>query len=322
MVDDRYFDMNDIMLFGSGPMAKAYSDVLNSLNVSYQVFGRGEESAKQFFEQTGINVIRQSPSTYYGPNHQFGPAIIAVSNQELAPVTTKLIKLGVKDILVEKPAGITIEEVTEIAELSQMYSSRILIGLNRRFYASTIKAKEIIKADGGVTSCLFQFTEWVDSISKTYPSNVYKTWVVSNPIHVLDHFINFCGRPSQFNSVTSGDQTWHPTGSVFTGAGVTEKEIPFSYHANWESAGRWSVELFTKNRKLIFCPMEKLSQIKKNSTLLEDVQIDDTLDLQFKPGIYRQTTAFLNGSHHEFCDINNHLTNFKIYYKIGGYTLP
>ena len=41
--------------------------------------------------------------------------------------------------------------------------------------------------------------------------------------------------------------------ALVAGAGVTENGALFSYHANWEAPGRWSVEIMTKKRRLMHC---------------------------------------------------------------------
>ncbi len=314
--------MNDqhVMLFGAGPMAQAYAKVLDAQKVPFTVFGRGEASARSLSETIGHQVLTLPFEDALGTLPSASKAIVAVSNDQLHAMTTRLLNAGVKEILVEKPGGISMAEVLALSEAARRFEAKVLIGFNRRFYASTLKARDIIEADGGVVSCLFQFTEWLNTIPSHYAEAVYKTWVLSNPIHVLDHFINLCGRPTSLQSFRKGGIDWHPAGTVFTGAGETERGVLFSYHADWESAGRWNVEVYTKHRKLLFCPMEKLSEVLKNTVALQPVEIDDALDQAFKPGLYRQVAAFLNGRHEDFCTIEQQLEHFDWYYRIAGYT--
>jgi predicted dehydrogenase len=310
---------NYIMLFGVGPMAEAYAKVLSALGFEFSVFGRSKKSAIRFQSVTGHHVDIRPFELLLNSHDVPCKAIVAVSNDQLAPLAIRLINSGIKEILLEKPGGISIDEVEEIASAADKYKTRVVIGFNRRFYASTIKAKEIIKHDGGASSAVFQFTEWLHTIPSTYSKEVYRTWMLSNPIHVLDHFIHLCGRPVELSCFQSGKLDWHPSGAIFTGAGSTDSGALFSYQADWTSAGRWLVEIYTKNRKLIFCPMEKLSEVHKGKTLHLDVNLDDSLDCEFKPGLYRQVQAFLNGEFDSFCSIQQQLENFRYYYLIAGY---
>jgi len=70
----------------------------------------------------------------------------------LAPAAIQLIKSGFKNILLEKPAGLNEQEIKELAQTASHYNATVLVAYNRRFYASVLKAKEIIEQDGGVTS--------------------------------------------------------------------------------------------------------------------------------------------------------------------------
>ena len=56
--------------------------------------------------------------------------------------------------------------------------------------------------------------------------------------------------------------------------------------------------------------MEKLRVQKLKSISEEPVEIDDTLDKKFKPGLYLQTLSFLKGGNESnFIDIHEHCNN-------------
>jgi predicted dehydrogenase len=308
-----------LALVGCGDMAQEYAKVLNSLGVRFTVFGRGNESKLIFEKKTGITASKISIEDFIGINGIPSSAIICVSVEQLASLTKKLLKIGVTKILVEKPGGISKQEIKKITTLSQTKNATVVIGFNRRFYASVMAAKRIIKSDGGITSCTFQFTEWMHLILNKYPKILADKWLLSNPIHVLDLFLYLCGKPAKINSTIMGDRSWHPSGLIFTGSGYTTQNIPFSYHADWSSSGRWGIEIYTPKRKLILSPLEKLVQIKKGSTKVEDVKIEDALDIIYKPGLYKQVKAFIDEKYESFCTVGQQLDNFYIYYKIAGY---
>jgi hypothetical protein len=54
--------------------------------------------------------------------------------------------------------------------------------------------------------------------------------------------------------------------------------------------------MLTRNHRLIFRPLEKLQIQKNGSVAVEMVEIDDRLDKEFKPGLYKQVEAFV-GEH-------------------------
>jgi hypothetical protein len=68
--------------------------------------------------------------------------------------------------------------------------------------------------------------------------------------------------------------------------------------------------------------MNKLQIQKIGSVSIEFVDgIDYSLDEKYKPGVYLQTKAFLDGNFDSFCDINEQKNMLEIAYcKMSGYT--
>lgn len=101
-----------------------------------------------------------------------------------------------------------------------------------------------------------------------------------------------------------GQLSWHPK-TKFTGAGLTEKYVLFSYHSNWEAPGRWAIEFLKRRNRYYLKPMKILQKQALGSVILEPVDIDDQLDQEFKPGFYHQTKAFINDDTSRFCSLIN-----------------
>ena len=306
----------NIWLVGAGQMAVDYHNVLNDLKVPFTVVGRGIESAISFTEKTGVRPFTGGLSSFLSKGPEpFSHAIVAVSAEKLAEITKELLGYGIKNILVEKPAGLNIKEIETVANLTKDKNASVYVAYNRRFYASTLKAKDIIQKDGGVTSFNFEFTEWSHEIEKleTAPG-VKENWFLANSTHVVDLAFYLGGMPEKISTYVSGGLDWHPSASIFSGAGISESGALFSYQANWESAGRWSVEMMTKKHRLIFRPMEKLQIQNRGSIQMDYVQeIDYSLDLQYKPGLYLQTEMFLKGFEKGLCHIFEQALNTNYY---------
>ena len=60
--------MKNILLIGTGPMAVDYCKVCLALNIPLTVIGRGANSAKLFFEKTGIQAVIGGVETYLNDN--------------------------------------------------------------------------------------------------------------------------------------------------------------------------------------------------------------------------------------------------------------
>jgi predicted dehydrogenase len=313
---------NNIWIIGAGVMAQDYIKVVQDLDEEFIVIGRGKETAVQCeakmsckVELGGLNVFLSNKPKVC--SH----AIVAVGIEKLHETTKELIEYGVKNILVEKPGGLYKWQLEELNNLSLEYKANVIIAYNRRFYASVLKAQEIIKEDGGVSSFNFEFTEWAHIIEPLVKGEgVKEKWFLANSTHVVDLAFFLGGKPKEISSFTSGGLSWHPSASNFSGSGISDKNALFNYQANWESAGRWSVEILTKEHRLIFRPMEKL-QIQKRGTIPQvfDESIDYTIDDKYKPGLFLQTKNFINLSFDGMCTISEHFNTIDIYNKIANY---
>lgn len=311
--------MKKIWLIGAGGMAQDYIKVLQGLDEEFIVIGRGEDTAKKCQEITGCQVQIGGLSEYLSTNpEKCSHAIIAVGVEKLYETTKQLLNYGIKNILVEKPGALYDWQFEELSNLANKKASNVIIAYNRRFYASVLKAQEIIKQDGGVSSFNFEFTEWsheIKTLSKA--EGVKENWFLANSTHVVDLAFYLGGQPKKICSFVNGSLDWHPSGSNFSGAGISDKNALFSYQANWESAGRWSVEILTKEHRLIFRPMEKLL-IQKRGSIAQvfEENIDYAIDQQYKPGLYLQTKNFLDENFNGMCLLCEQLNMMNFYKNI------
>lgn len=317
-----YLKVKNIWLIGAGYMAIEYAKVLQDMNIPFKVVGRGIKSATSFEEKTGLAVQTGEINNFLKQTQKLPfAAIVAVSVEQLATVTQLLLKKGVKRILGEKPGGLNLEELEELNHEAKQQNADIFVAYNRRFYTSTLKAREIINKDGGVTSFNFDFTEWSHIIKDLkIPDIVKKQWFLANSTHVVDLAFFLGGVPKEIKCYTTGGLSWHPSASIFCGAGVTEQGLLFSYHSNWEAPGRWGVEIFTRKHRLILRPLEDLYIQKIGSLISEKVIFDDSLDHKFKPGLYKQVESFINNPASSYlCCLNDHFLMTKnIYVKMCG----
>lgn len=302
--------INKIGLIGLGLMAQDYAKVLHAMQVPVIAIGRSETKVQAFKEATGIDAIGGGIEKYLDSNAVFETCIVAVDLVQLAPVTIYLLNKGVKNILLEKPGGMTVSEIEAVKNLAHLKNAHVYIAYNRRFFASVLKAKELIESDGGVKSMHFEFTEWSHIIRNLdKPTEVKENWMLANSSHVIDMAFYLAGSPEQMQTFQTGTLDWHSKAAVFGGAGLTKSGALFTYHANWASAGRWGLEIMTSKRKLILCPLEKLKEMKVGEIKISDVELEDADDIQFKPGLKKQVEAFLNGEDTNLIDIDDQYLN-------------
>lgn len=310
-----------VWLFGAGPMSVNYLKVLQSLNCDILVIGRSEESAKKFQDNVGVPVISGGVEAFLESNPALpDSAIICVSIEQLTPVAKKVVEYGVKKILLEKPGGLNSEELEELQKIADENNAQVMIAYNRRHYSSVLTAKKMIEEDGGVSSFNFEITEWSHVIQNHQKdSRVMNSWFLGNTSHVVDTAFFLGGEPEEISCFAMGGVSWHPSSSSFAGAGVSVSGALFSYYGNWESPGRWTLDVLTKKRRYIFCPMEQLHVQEIGSVKVEQFPVDDSLDSSFKPGLYVQVEKFLAGECEELCSLESQVKHSKVYEQMAGY---
>ncbi|MGZ5280759.1 MAG: Gfo/Idh/MocA family oxidoreductase [Bacteroidia bacterium] len=300
----------ETLIIGTGPMAIAYAEVLKDIAKPFKVVGRGENSAESFKQKIGVSPVTGGVAKYLQEHeiHQSTQAIIATGTESLMETLILLLKSGVRKVLVEKPAAISMEELLKMAPEVNSFSADIYIAYNRRFYASVLEAEKLIAEDGGLQSILFEFTEWAHKIGPLQKAEgVKENWFFANSTHVVDLAFFLAGAPEQWQAFSKkGNLSWHKV-SCFTGAGITEKGVLFSYMANWESAGRWAIELLTNKRRIYLKPLESLDIQHLGSINIEHHSFDDEIDKKYKPGLYHQLFAFIENDSSRLVSFREHV---------------
>ncbi|WP_313055166.1 Gfo/Idh/MocA family oxidoreductase [Pseudomonas lopnurensis] len=312
----------NVLVVGSGAMAKEYIKVLQALNTPVTVVGRSATGVENFKRDTGIAALTGGLEANIGTLDiaSFTHCIVATNVTQLHGNVRSLLLAGAKKILVEKPFVLDQESLDDAHRLAKERSADVFIAYNRRFFSSVIKAREIIEADGGLEMVKFDFTEWAHVIEGLEKDPYEKArWLLANSTHVIDLAFHFAGTPKGLTAYRGGALSWHPSAKVFSGAGISQKDVLFSYGSDWGSAGRWWLELFTPLRKLRLCPMEKLLETRKGTVAEQEIALDDEMEKDFKPGLYRQTELFLSGNAGELCTLSELQERFPYFCDIAGY---
>ena len=306
-----------ILLVGTGPMARNYAPVLNSMNHTTIAIGRDASRAAEFQNDTKITTITGNIADAVN-KHGISTAIVVVPTLSLAAVTIELINAGVKKILVEKPGAANLMELKELNLVADQNGADVYIAYNRRFFASAIKAREIIAEDLGAQLITFNFTELSDKIeSLNYPRRLTENIFFNNSVHVVDLALSFGELPEDVFVSSAGELPWHSKGATFAGHAKTTSGLLYSFCADWRGGGRWAVEVSTKNRRLILCPLEKLQVQDRGSFQLRDELISDGVDSDYKPGLYRMVESFvcINPKQSQLPSLASHIKNTEMFYE-------
>jgi predicted dehydrogenase len=311
------------LVIGVGKMGLAHLQVLAALKPTALAGWAPSDKRRASVEGVGAEFLTgnlEHALKTFGATH----VIIATPVETLAPIALQVMTAGVRHILLEKPAALTLAEGRQLIAEADLQHATIYVGYNRRFYSSFRTAVSMMQAQGErVESVVFEFNEVVASAGPAgHVQAVRERWLLANSLHVIDAALFPIGPPDfeKSNFLCSGNLSWHPAGQIFVGSGKSESGVPYAYHANWGAPGRWGVEWMTPSMRYVFRPMEKLSIIRKGRFELEAVQLDDKVDVNFKPGVYHQNKVFLDGdSKAGLVPLAEALSLISLAQKIAGY---
>ncbi|WP_254958624.1 MULTISPECIES: Gfo/Idh/MocA family protein [unclassified Cyanobium] len=284
-----------IVVVGSGRMSREYVRTLRHAGFTgeqIRVRSSHEDRARVFAEECGIACWQEG---IVAPL-----AIIAVAPDKTPDAVRRQVADGARYVLVEKPGALSSAALRQLDKDLESFGAIAYLALNRRFYPSVMEARRLLESDGGVINCHVEFTDLEAHVKALmaegfWASENFQRWGLINPVHPLDLTFFLAGAPVTLSSYRTGSLEWHSAGSEFSGSGRTASGALFSYSASFGGAGRWRVELTSRRRRLLFCPLEELRQQGKDGFSLDLLSIA-TEPATIKPGLAALIDAFLHAS--------------------------
>ena len=289
-------------VIGYGTMGRQYVKALQEIGVGQiRVCSRSEAPMA---ELQGVERITTIPGGYgrlVGTARPDELAIVATHTADLLAAAQHMAICGFKKILIEKPVSLMSQPIWQLVEGFEKQGVDGVCAFNRVAYPSFLEARCGTAQDGGITSCFYTFTEFVDRIGPgKFSDQELARWGIANSLHVMSMAHGLIGLPESWTSHRSGALAWHPSGSVFVGSGISEQSIPFAFHADWGSKSRWSVEVHSRQYSYRLCPLEQL--FRKDSGTNEWKEVPITVFApDLKAGVAEQVAAMLS------IDVRRHL---------------
>lgn len=251
------------------------------------VFSRNKKNASRLAVKFGCELVANS-ITELSVRSAAKAVIIAVSPENLIGIFPELARLPWVRI-VEKPAGLSLEEATLIAEMAAGRPEPSFVSLNRRKYQSVITALGHIREFSGTR--LIQITDQQDTVfeeKRGRDPSVIENWMFANAIHTVDLFRVF-GRGewtvAQQSKTRLGESSFVVEGKVFFESGDVGL-----YKSFWNVPEKWSVTCHVGNRIWEMRPLELLSVAESPRRTSQVVHLDDS-DILFKPGLWESVKA-------------------------------
>lgn len=296
-IGNRDYSNHRVLVVGAGWMGGEFLKTLRALGVCNTVaITTIEETAVARRVEFGIEVRLGPVEATLRENEAFDLVVIATPIDSLLSVCRHVLAFGYRNILLEKPGSLWSSELKSFAEEVEHYGARIRLAYNRNVYPNLILLEQLAGSEGGITSCRYTFTEWVHRIDFTKASaDVYRRWGISNSLHPIGMAHRLIGMPVQLSAQRGGTLDWHPSGARFSGSGLTDRGVIFSYDADWESAGRWSVEVRTTESAYRMVPLETLEVCHRGSVQWNPVTFEAPV-AGVKAGVAEELAVMLDRS--------------------------
>ncbi len=291
----KSFRNSAVTVFGYGNMGREYVKALQALGVGrIRVVSLSAEPLQPLANQPGIHTQAEDYHTFQSRFEVNELAILALPIADLIPSAHRLVELGCKNLLIEKPVSLHSAEIKKLDVFLEHSGIRSACAYNRATYPALLEAATRIAQEGGITSCAYTFTEFVNRLNLSlYTSADLERWGIANSLHVMSLAHRFIGLPKIWQTYRQGHIAWHPSGAVFVGSGISDRSVPFTYHADWGSTGRWSVEIHSHQASYRLCPLEKLFVRKTATGDWEEITLE-TFAPNVKTGFVEQVASCLD----------------------------
>jgi len=298
----------NIGVVGNGRMAQFHLEVFKKIpNVKIICLSstkKGSEKRKITANKFNISKNYSCYKMMLIENTNLDAVIIASSleyNYEIAKffITNKV------SCLVEKPIALDSNNAFQLLQLAKKNKVKVFYGLQRRFYSSFIKIKEIQKKNK-LNSIFIDAPEHFEMIlkKKKFKKKVLKNWVLANGIHCIDLLRYFGG---DVKNVISSNISDHGYGNDFNSIIQFQKNIIGIYNKFY----------------ILISPLES-SKIYYANGKTKMIHLSN-LDKKYKPGLFKQNLQFIKSLSKKkndtkyLSDIKDAYKTFKLCCEIAKY---
>ena len=302
-----------IGIIGAGYMAEQYLRVLLKKKIFCEaIYSRTYSKSESLKKKYKIKKNCKSLAEFKSLKCING-LIIAV-NDVSTFYLLKNIKIDKYKILCEKPVGVSFAQTSKIGKILKKKSCKFYVGLNRRFYSSTLEAIKLINKNRNKRIIYINDQQLQNTGNLFIDKNV----MYCNSVHLIDYIKIFARgnlkkiiRIKKFKNYLFSQ---HISRLIFS----SNDEV--LYTCNWNSPGSWSINVIQKNLRCEISPLENLSIEKLEKNKRKKFHIKKSkLDKNFKPGLYLQTSEFiklLKNKKHKLLEFKKYFQTVKLINKI------
>ena len=282
-----------IAVIGAGSMATEHIKTFSALN-DVKVVGiqsRTRAKAEKIAEAYSLEFVADSAQELYAET-KADLVVIAVPELEINSVTKNTF-IYPWHVLMEKPAGFDLIDALEIKSFAEQNNANVFVGMNRRFYSSSLALKTGLNEFGNEARFIHVQDQQsiMDAKSIGQPDEVAEKYMYANSIHLIDLICFFCrGEIIKVEKIIpwQGLDTERVISFIEYSSG--DKAL---YEGIWKGPGPWACNVSTVSRRWSMCPLESLEIQNLGERHRSLVEMSDH-DKNYKPGFLLQAEAVIN----------------------------
>jgi predicted dehydrogenase len=277
-----------VAVIGAGYTAREHIRALRDIPgvTVAAVHSRTRSRAEALAGEFGINAVCDSVPELYERSRA---ALVFVTVPELSLNAVAKASFGFPwTVLMEKPPGYNLADALDIQRAAEDKQSNVLVALNRRFLAATLRAQAELSETSAPRFIKVQDQQNPSAALRAgQPPEVARNYMYANSIHTIDYLRVFGrGRITSVDPVERWEQE-HP-GVVVCRIAYESGDVGL-YEGIWHGPGPWAVTVTTPEKRWEMRPLERLTtQVLGQAPESADPSPWDT---KFKPGFRVQAEA-------------------------------
>lgn len=296
--------------------AKAFSKVPGVVLAG--ITSRTQAKAQQLAQQYGMPCVAETVNELYRETHA---DLVVITVPEL--MANAVAKAALKfpwAVLMEKPAGYDLADAQDIARAAQDHQGPVMVGLNRRFYSSTLAIADDLASRPNERRFIHVQDQqsYAEARHYKHPEQVVEKFMYANSIHLIDMVMAFGrGKVNKVNPITPwrGEQTEIMLAHVEFDSGDSAL-----YEGIWRGPGPWACSVSTPSRRWTMQPLEQAVFQNAGERTRNTVETSDN-DKLCKPGFLLQAQAAVarvRGQDSTIASVQDSLATMQLIHQIFG----
>lgn len=309
-----------VAIVGAGSMAREHIRAFASLEgvkvsgIYSRTTARAEALAKEF----AIPHVTDSVEALYARTR--ADLVVQTVPELAARAVATAVLAHPWAVLMEKPAGYDLADAHAIAGLAAGHTTPVMVGLNRRFYSSTLAIKADLDSRPGEKRFIHVQDQqsYAEARHYKHPEQVVEKFMYANSIHLID-MLNALGRGKvqKVNRITPwlGEETRTMLAHIEFDSGDSGL-----YEGLWHGPGPWACAVSTDSRRWTMQPLEDAVYQNAGERSRQTVERSE-LDRNFKAGFVLQAQAAVGrvrGEDTQIASIEESLRTMHLIHDIFG----